>query len=82
MEFIAVVFIVVGLVMAAVGGIWLLIEMFKESIMWGIGGLLCGILPLIFVFLHWEEGGNPFMIGFGGGILYFLGLMMIEGGGF
>lgn len=40
--------------------IWYLVEMFRESIWWGLGGLFCGgIVGLIFLFAKWSKAWPP-----------------------
>lgn len=51
-----------GIIVAFVGGIMLLIEAFRESVLWGIGSLLIGPVSLIFVILHWDVAKKPFFI--------------------
>ena len=53
---------VVGVVIGLVGGIWLLVVAFQESIGWGIGCLLCGLVGIIFAIQHWEKAKKPFLI--------------------
>jgi uncharacterized membrane protein len=60
--------IILGAFLCVIGGIGLLIEQFKESILWGLGSLLIPIISLIFVVLHWKVSRNLFLIqvvGFG-----------------
>jgi hypothetical protein len=61
--------LVLGIALSVIGGIWLLITAFQESVGWGVACLLLPIVGLIFVFLHWEEAKKPFLIGLGGNLL-------------
>ena len=54
--------IVIGTIVAVIGWIWILIHAFSEDIMWGIGGLFCGILAIVYGVLHWEELKVPTII--------------------
>jgi len=65
--------LVVGVILSVVGGIWLLITAFQESVGWGLACMLLPIVSLIFVFLHWEESKRPFLIGLGGNLLLIAG---------
>jgi hypothetical protein len=62
--------LVVGIILSVVGGIWLLITAFQESVGWGVACLLLPIVTLIFVFLHWEESKKPFLISLAGNLLF------------
>ena len=54
-----------------VGGILLLIEAFKEGIIWGLACLLISPVALIFTILHWDVAKKPFFIQlFGVGFLF------------
>ncbi len=54
-----------------VGGILLLIEAFKEGIVWGLACLLISPVALIFTILHWDVAKKPFFIQlFGVGFLF------------
>jgi hypothetical protein len=64
---------VVGVVIGLVGGIWLLVVAFQESIGWGIGCLLCGLVGIIFAIQHWEKAKKPFLIEIGGAVLASIG---------
>ena len=62
MEFV----LMIGMGVMLVGGIWILIEAFKESILWGIGCLLLAPVSIVFVFMHWDVSKKPFLIHLGG----------------
>lgn len=61
----------VGLIVALVGGIWLLVEAFKESTLWGVGCLLCGPVQLAFIIQHWQAAKRPFALNLAGAALCF-----------
>jgi hypothetical protein len=65
--------LVIGILLSVVGGIWLLITAFQESVGWGLACMFLPIVSLIFVFLHWEESKRPFLIGLAGNILVIAG---------
>ena len=52
----------IGRGLGLLGGIWLLIVAFKESIWWGLGSLFIPLVSLIFVVLHWSVAKTPFLI--------------------
>lgn len=65
--------LILGFILMVVGGIWLVIEAFRESVLWGIGVLLIPIVGLVFVAMHWDQAGKPFLIQLAGVILWFVG---------
>ena len=67
----------VGIIISAFGGIWLLVVAFQESVLWGLGCLFVPIVSLVFVIMHWEKGGKPFLISLGGGVIALIGTSMM-----
>jgi hypothetical protein len=65
--------LVVGIILALIGGIGMLIVAFRESVLWGIGCLLIPLVSLIFVISHWDEAKKPFLIQLAGVVLLILG---------
>jgi hypothetical protein len=61
--------LIVGMIVALVGGIWLLVVAFKESVWWGLGSLLLPFVSLIFVIMHWQVSKKPFLISLAGTVL-------------
>jgi hypothetical protein len=51
-----------GVIIAAVGGIWLLVVAFQKSVWWGLGSLLVPMVSLVFVILNWQDSKKPFLI--------------------
>ncbi len=64
---------VIGLIIMIIGGLWLLIEGFQESIIWGIAMICFNIISLLFVILYWERAKYPFLIQVGGFAIMFIG---------
>lgn len=60
-----------GLLLAIVGGLWLLVVAFRTSLIWG---LVCFIPlgSLVFVLLHLEESKAPFLTSLAGVAIMFL----------
>ena len=63
---------VLGTILALIGGIWLIILAFKESILWGLGCLFIPIISLVFVFMNWEDTKKPFLLNLVGVVLMVL----------
>lgn len=62
---------IVGVLIFIIGGILLLIESFKESIIWGFACLIVTPVVLVFTFVHWDVAKKPFFIQLTGlGILF------------
>lgn len=65
--------IVVGIIIALVGGIMFLIVAFKESVVWAIGCLVIPLVSFIFLFKHWSKASKPFFIQMGGVLIASIG---------
>lgn len=66
-------FVYVGGALALIGTVWLLIEAFRTSIMWGVGCLLLAPISLLFLFAHWQDAKNPFFLTLSGVAIVYLG---------
>jgi len=80
MEIIGGLLLVVGFLAALVGGIWILVLAFQESLIWGLGCFFVPFVSLIFVIMNWDISKNAFFLNLGGGLLAVIG-MAIGGGG-
>ncbi len=61
----------IAIFIIVIGGILLLIEAFKEGIIWGLACLLISPVALVFTILHWDVAKKPFFIQlFGVGIMF------------
>ncbi|MBI1785514.1 hypothetical protein HYR69_10255 [Candidatus Sumerlaeota bacterium] len=76
MEIVGGILAIAGLLAAVVGGLWMMVEAFKTSVLWGLAYIFIPFASLIWLVTHWEEGKRPFLIGLAGGILIFCGMMM------
>ena len=54
--------LIIGLLLNAVGGIWLLVTAFRTSLMWGLLSLFLPFAGLVFAVLHWKDAKKPFLI--------------------
>jgi hypothetical protein len=70
------VMMLVGFVIGIAGGVMLLIEAFREHVLWGLGTLLFGVVGLVFALLHWDRAGKPLLLNIGGALLIFLGALL------
>jgi hypothetical protein len=62
MQTLATVAVILGYVLCLVGAIWLLIEAFKQSILWGLGSLFLPFVSIIFTVVHWQVARRPFFL--------------------
>lgn len=70
--------IVLGGLIAVIGGILFIIETFKVSWLWCVGCILFYPIAIVFVFLHWDVSKKPVLlqlIGFG---IVGIGMLVIE----
>ncbi len=76
MEMMGTILMLIGGIGMFVGGIWLLIVAFQESILWGLGCLFVPFVGLIFVVMHWENAAKPFLVQIVFLVPYLAGLFM------
>ena len=76
MEVLAMLLIVVGIIGSLIGGIWFLVVAFQESVLWGLGCLLFTPVALIFLIMHWDEAGKPFLVQFAAAVPLIAGMLM------
>lgn len=62
MEILALALVIIGMIIFVIGGIWFLVESFRESIWWGLACLLISPVQLFFLIIHWNVAGKPFGI--------------------
>ena len=67
--------LVVGIILAFVGSIMILINAFKENLVWGFGGLLVPFVLPIYSFCYWDKNKHWFGIWFSG-FLFYLGALI------
>ena len=80
MEILALLLIIAGFAASFVGGIWFLVESFRESIWWGLGCLLISPVQFFFLIIHWDVAKKPFGIEMLGFVLLFAGALISEPG--
>ena len=66
---VALLFVALGLLALVIGGVWALVQAFRESILWGLGCILFSPVALVFLVLHWAEAKRPFFLQLAGLIL-------------
>ena len=68
--------VLVGCLVAIVGGIMVLIEAFKENIWWGLAYVFVPFASLVFLFAHWDVSKRGFLISLGGAAVVVIGMIM------
>jgi hypothetical protein len=66
--------LIAGYLFIVVGVIAILIEAFRESVLWGVACLLLPVVTFFFVIVHWRVAKTGFMIQFFGLALVIIGL--------
>ena len=67
----------VGLVVYIIGAIGLLIDEFKESLLWGLAGLIFQVTHVIFAILHFHECKKNLGVLLLGVVLVVLGRVLV-----
>jgi hypothetical protein len=80
MEILQLILMAVGGVIFLVGGLWFLVESFREGIWWGLGCLLISPVQLVFLILHWGVAKKPFGIQLLGIAMMFVSAFLAEPG--
>lgn len=62
-----------GVALSLVGWLWLVVNAFRESALWGIGSLVISPIALIFGLLNFGENKIPLLLSVLGIVLYFMG---------
>ena len=70
----------IGGIAAFITGIMILIEAFKESLLWGIGSLIVPVVILIFVLTHWTETGKLFLYNIAASAVIIVGTVIVSMG--
>jgi hypothetical protein len=55
-----------GMLVASGAGVWLIVRAFGVGVGWGLACLFLPFAPLVFICMHWEDGGKPFLISLAG----------------
>lgn len=74
---IGLILLIIGMLAAFVGGIWLLVVIFKESVLWGVLSLIFGPVSLVFVVMHWDISKKPFLIQIAGIVIAIIGAVIM-----
>ncbi len=61
MEILGLILMGIGAIISIVYSIILIIESFKTSVIWGLVYLFVPFGALIFIIVHWDKAGSPFL---------------------
>lgn len=70
---------VVAYAFIIVGSIMMLIEAFRESVLWGVACLLLPIVSLFFLIVHWNVAKKGFVVQLIGCVLLVVSLFFLPG---
>lgn len=62
-----------GIVLSLVGGLWIVVNAFRTSVLWGLGSLLIPFVSLIFALMNFAENKVPLLLCVIGLVLVFMG---------
>lgn len=62
-----------GVALGFIGWLWLVVNAFRTSALWGVGSLLISPIALIFGLLNFGENKIPLLLSVLGLVLYFMG---------
>lgn len=62
-----------GIVLSLIGGLWIVVNAFRTSVLWGVGSLLVPFVSLVFALMNFGENKIPLLISVIGMVLVFMG---------
>ena len=62
-----------GVALGFIGWLWLVVNAFRTSALWGVGSLVISPIALIFGLLNFGENKSPRLLSVLGLVLYFMG---------
>jgi|GEM_PF-2345992 hypothetical protein len=69
MEILGYLFLMIGLTMTTIGGLWFLITCFMKSFWWVLACIFIPLAEIFFLFIHWKEASKPAATAVIGGLL-------------
>lgn len=76
MEILGAILMIIGAVGLLVGGVWFLATTFQEGIVWGLACIFVPFVALVFLVMHWDRAGKPFLIQVASLVPLFLGAFL------
>lgn len=65
-----------GIVLSFVGGLWLLILAFRQSVLWGLVVFFIPFASLVFIVKYWSEARQPFFVSLVSILLMMIGVFL------
>lgn len=62
-----------GMVLLVVGTLWIVVNAFGQSVLWGLGALLLPLVALIFAVMNFAENKLPLLLWVVGAVMYVMG---------
>ena len=62
-----------GIILLLIGGLWIVVNAFRTSVLWGLGALLVPFVSVIFAVMNLGDNKIPLVISVAGGILAYMG---------
>ncbi|HEV8694779.1 MAG TPA: hypothetical protein VGQ93_11455 [Lysobacter sp.] len=62
-----------GVILSLIGGLWIVVNAFRTSVLWGLGSLLVPFVSLIFAIMNFGENKIPLILSVIGAVLVFMG---------
>ena len=62
-----------GVILSLVGGLWIVVNAFRTSVLWGLGSLLVPFVSLVFALLNFADNKVPLLISVIGMVLCLMG---------
>ena len=62
-----------GVILSLIGGLWIVVNAFRTSVLWGLGALLVPFVSLIFAIMNFGENKIPLILSVIGTVLLFMG---------
>ncbi|NUO76225.1 MAG: hypothetical protein HOQ32_09445 [Lysobacter sp.] len=63
-----------GLALSAIGVLWIVVNAFRESVLWGLGSLLIPFVALIFGLMNFSANKIPLLLCLIGAVLIAVGM--------
>ena len=67
---------VLGVLVSAGAGIWLVIRAFGVGVGWGLACLFLPFASLVFICVHWDQAAKPFLFSLAGGAASGIGFLL------
>ncbi len=77
LSIVAYILMAVGGLGSIAGSVWFLIVAFRESVLWGVGCLLCGPVALFFLIKFWHDAWKPWVLQLAGTAVVIAGFMLL-----